>query len=158
MDPSSGHNIKEHNKPLWVSRFMATNNIFTLTETCKLMISPTKREIINCQVVYNLGQLSRDFNPGRLREEEICHGDETNVVINLNTNNTLAFRGDGKVKYADVVIGEEGITLMVTLSGGTNVRMETSFMIFKNATSLPHLEMLTTTFLEYRIAGVPKHG
>lgn len=131
-DERSGINIKLHIRPIWVTRFMATKNIVSRTQTGKLLMSPAKREVINRKISYHLGQLRRDFLAGHINECDIFNADETHVVIHLKSNKTLAVRGDTAVKYADVVSGDEGMTLLVTLRGGPNAGLEPSFIIFKN--------------------------
>jgi hypothetical protein len=41
-------------------------------------------------------------------------------------------RGDTEVKYADVVSGGESMTMMVTITGGTQARIVAPMMIFMN--------------------------
>lgn len=132
IDSRSGKNIKEHIKLLWISRFMAVNNIVSRTQTGKLMLSLAKGKIISCQVAFHLGQLSRDFSSGRHHEEDMLNSDETLFVIHLHTKNFLSYRGQQEIKYAEIVSGIDGITLLVTLSGGSDAKMEPSFMILKN--------------------------
>ncbi len=43
--------------------------------------------------------------------------DETHFVISMDNGRTLGFAGDDNEKYADVVIGGEGITMIVPLTG-----------------------------------------
>lgn len=62
------------------------------------MMSAAKLEIIHLEVAYHLDQLCRDFTAGRFQEDDIYNVDETNVVINLFSNNTLYFRGYTEVK------------------------------------------------------------
>lgn len=46
---------------------------------------------------------------------------------------TLEKGGDSEVKYADVVRGDEGMTLLVLLGGGCNAQMGVPMIIFKNS-------------------------
>lgn len=133
VDDNSGLNIREHIKSAWIGRFMQLNNIVGRTQTGKLLLSPAKMEIIHRNVAYHIGQLARDFRSGRLREEDVFNADETHCVIHLHTNRTLAIRGEGEVKYADVVSGDEGMTLMVLLGGGCDAEMGIPLIIFKNS-------------------------
>lgn len=132
IDPQTGISIKELIRPMWITRFMQSCNIVCRTQTGKLMVSPAKRELIDRQVAFHLGQLSRDLRSGSLREEDIYNSDETHFVVHLHSNRTLARRGENEVKYADVVSGDDGMTMMVTLGGGRDGTMPVPLMIFKN--------------------------
>lgn len=133
VDATSGLNIREHIKSAWVGRFMQINNVVVRAQTGKLLISPAKLEIIHRKVAYHLGELARDFRSGRLHEQDLFNADETHCVIHLHNSRTLAKRGESEVKYADVVSGDEGMTLMVLLGGGCNAQMGVPMIIFKNA-------------------------
>ena len=64
-------------------------------------------------------------------------------MINMDNGRTLSFSGESEVKYADVVSGGEGVTIMVRLSGGRDARVQNTFMVFKNSSR------------SYPIRGVP---
>lgn len=133
LDPRTGILIKELIRPMWITRFMQCMNIVCRTQTGKLMVSPAKRELIDRQVAFHIGQLSRDLKSGLLREEDIFNSDETHFIIHLHNNRTLSKRGDTEIKYADVVSGDDGMTMMVTLGGGCDGHMGVPMIIFKNA-------------------------
>ncbi|RHY23144.1 hypothetical protein DYB25_007428 [Aphanomyces astaci] len=78
----------------------------------KLSLSPAKKEHIEKTVAYHLGELQRGFASGDLDEDLLCNMDETHFVINEDNGRTLGFRGDSEVKYADVVSGGVGMTMM----------------------------------------------
>jgi hypothetical protein len=63
--------------------------------------------------------------------------------INLDNGKTLGFRGVNDVKYADVVSGGMGMTLMIRLTGGPHARICNPCVIFQNASE------------SYPIRGVP---
>lgn len=44
-------------------------------------------------------------------------------------------KGEDDVKFADVVNGDQGMTMMVVLGGGSSTRMEIPFIIFQNKNS-----------------------
>lgn len=131
VDSERGIPIKELIRPMWISRFMQHNNIVCRTQTGKLMVSPAKRELIDRQVAFHLGELAREFQSGDIREEDIFNSDETHFIVHLHSNRTLAVRGETKIKYADVVSGDDGMTMMVTL-GGRCMESVIPMMIFKN--------------------------
>ena len=60
-----------------------------------------------------MGELSRGFENGELNEDFIGNVDETHFIFNMDNGNTLEFRGDDTIKYADVVSGGVGITMVV---------------------------------------------
>jgi hypothetical protein len=39
-------------------------------------------------------------------------------VVNSDNGRTLGFRGDSSVKYAEVVLGGDSMTMVVRISGG----------------------------------------
>jgi hypothetical protein len=61
--------------------------------------------------------------------------DETHFVINVDNGRTLGVRGDNDVKYADVVSGGEGMTMMVCLTGGVTSYIQAPMLIFTNKSS-----------------------
>lgn len=87
---------------------------------------------MNRQVAFHLGQLARDFSWRRLCEYDQQNYDEMRAVIHLYVNNLFSYRAQKDIKYADVVNGGDGMKFLVASSGGPNVRMQPSFMIFIN--------------------------
>ena len=54
--------------------------------------------------------------------------------MNMDNGRTLRFSGESEVKYADVVLGGEGMTMVVRIGGGRNARIEEApFIGFKNS-------------------------
>ena len=102
-------------------------------QTGKMSCSPEKEAHIEMSVAYYMGELHRGFKSGKLREELVCTMDETHFVINFDNGRTLGFRGDENVKYADVVLGGEGMTMIVHITGGASSRTGTPMLIFQNA-------------------------
>ncbi|DAZ96362.1 TPA: hypothetical protein N0F65_008012 [Lagenidium giganteum] len=43
-------------------------------------------------------------------------------MIDFDTGKTLGFVGEKSIKYADVVSGGEGMTMVVRISGGSTAR------------------------------------
>lgn len=128
----TGISIKELIRPMWDNSFMHCCNIFCRTQNGKLMVSPGRCEIIDRQLKFHIGQLYRDLKYGSLNEEDIFNSDETHFVIYLHRNHTLAKRGEKEIKYADVLSGGDGMTMMVTLGGGSDGTMDVPLMILKN--------------------------
>ena len=78
------------------------------------MVSAAKQDHIEKTVAYHLGELRRGFESGDLNEDLLCNMDETHFVNNCDNGHTLGFCGDTEVKYADVVSGGIGMTMIVT--------------------------------------------
>ena len=106
-------------------------------------MSPEKTEFIEKEVAYHMGILARGFASGEFKEDCMANMDETRFIINMDNCRTLGFRGDDNVKYADVVSGTTGMTMVVLLSGGTRSNICPPCMIFINKDS------------NYPIRGVP---
>lgn len=58
--------------------------------------------------------------------------DETHFIVNMDNRHTLGFRGDMEVKYANMVSGGMGITMVVKVIGGVHGRIAVPFIIFQN--------------------------
>lgn len=65
-------------------------------------------------------------------ERNMYNADEMHVIINVDNVHPLGFLGGNNVKYADVVSGGEGFSMVVRFSGGTNFQIESPFMVFTN--------------------------
>lgn len=76
-------------------------------------------------------------------QETVENADESHFIVNVNSSHTLRFKGEKEVRYADVVSGGDGMTMMVHISDGRNGQLENQFMKFKNKDS------------NYPIRGVP---
>ena len=117
----------------WIQRCMEANNIVGRAQTGKLMVSPARQAHINKSVAFHLGVVGREFQSGLVDENLVENCDETHFVVNMDNGKTLGFRGDNDVKYADVVSGGIGMTMMVRLTGGPGARIQSPFIIFQNA-------------------------
>jgi hypothetical protein len=73
---------------------------------------------IRALVAAHLGELKRGFESGDLNQDTVENIDETHYVIDFDTGKTLGFVGETSIKYADVVSGGEGMTMVVRLTGG----------------------------------------
>ena len=108
------------------------SNIVQRTQSGKLMVSPEKREEIDRSAVRHLGRMKRAFDSGELNEDLVFNMDETHFVVNMDDKKTLALKGDTEIKYADVVSGDEGISMVLRMSGGEHSRLTCPMLIFKN--------------------------
>nr|CCA24803.1 predicted protein putative [Albugo laibachii Nc14] len=66
----------------------------------------------------HISAMKRGFASGALNEDTIESIDKTHFVIDFDNGRTLEFVGEKQIKYADVVSGGEGMTMVVRLSGG----------------------------------------
>lgn len=74
----------------------------------------------------------RNFWSGYLPGQDLLHADEKHCITYLQNFNTLAERGESKVKNADTVGGNKGLAFMVRLGGGCNAEMGVSMIIYQN--------------------------
>jgi hypothetical protein len=61
--------------------------------------------------------------------------DEIHFLINIDNGKALGFRGDLVVKYSDVVLGGEAMTMVVRVTGGVRGKIMAPMIIFTNATA-----------------------
>ncbi|KAI2506922.1 hypothetical protein MHU86_7514 [Fragilaria crotonensis] len=131
-DPHDNKLIQDKITTRWVQCFMSNHNVVVRSQTGKLMCSPEKELHIQKTIAFHMGELHRGFSSGELDENLIENMDETHFVINVDNGRTLGVRGDNDVKYADVVSGGEGMTMMVRLTGGPTSYIQPPMMIFTN--------------------------
>ena len=97
----------------WIQAFMARFNIVGRTQTGKLLVSQAKQTYIQQTIAFHMGELQRGFIQGDLHDDLVENVDETHFIVNMDNGRTLGFRGDDAVKYADVVSGGLGMTMVV---------------------------------------------
>jgi hypothetical protein len=129
----------------WIQRFMEKYNIVGRAQTGKFMVCAERMEHIEKEIAYHLVVVAREFQSDALDENLFENADETHFVINMDNEKTLGFRGDNNVKYADVVSGGMGMTMLVRLTGGPGAIICAPFMILQNASG------------SYPIRGVPEN-
>ena len=111
---------------------MAQHNVVVRAQTGKLSCSPEKELHVQKTIAFHLGELHRGFASGDIDENLIENMDETHFVVNVDNGRTLGVRGDNDVKYADVVSGGEGMTMMVPITGGAASLIQAPMIIFMN--------------------------
>ena len=94
-----------------------------------------------------MGESRRGFESGDMNEDLLCNMDENHFVVNCDNGRTLGFRGDTEVKYADVVSGGIGMTMMVNTTGGLRARIGGLMMIFQNPRRSYPINGLQTMYL-----------
>lgn len=132
IDACSGKPVIDMVTPRFVQSFADTFRIRSRAHRGKKKLSPAKELQIERDVARHLGILCRILRNKVVDENDIENADETHFMIDMDNGTTLGFAGDVEVKYADVVSGGEGMTMLVRLSGGRDARIEPVFMIFKN--------------------------
>lgn len=132
VDPRSQQPLHLKIDRRWVQSFMERYRIVSRAHTGKHRASPAKEEDIEVSVAIHLGTVSGLMGSGEMDENNVENADETHFVINVDNGRTLGFCGDTEVKYADVVSGGEGYTMLVRLTGGRDARIAAPFMVFKN--------------------------
>lgn len=115
---------------MWINRFKQYCNFFFHATIGKLTVLPAKRELIDCQGAFHIGQLSRDLKYVLIREGYIYSADESHSVIHFHNIHTLAKNSEMEIKYAAVVNGDNGMTIMVTLDGVREGLMAVPLMMF----------------------------
>lgn len=129
----NGCNIRSKITYRWVQMFMQTKGLVIRAQTGKLSVSPEKQLYIEKSIAYHMGILKRGFESGELDEDLLSNADETHFIFNMDNGRTIGMRGDTNVKYADVTSGDEGITMMVHVSGGRFGKVEFPMLIFRNS-------------------------
>lgn len=70
--------------------------------------------MVNCLSHGSFGLCILEWGP----RQELCENmDKTHFIINMDNVRTLGFRGDKKVKYADMVSDGVGITMVLKVIG-----------------------------------------
>lgn len=76
--------------------------------------------------------MCRLFTSQQSYENDVEKADETKFIIDMDNGKTLGFTGDTEVKYDDVVLGGEGMKMLVRIGRGTDVKVQPPFKVFKN--------------------------
>lgn len=141
----SGKSIGNAIKIRWIQRFMLKNRTVRSFNTGKVMVSFEKQGQIEKQVVYHLGWQKLAFE-SESQNNDVENVDETHVVIKCDKAVTLGLVGDKKVKYADVVSGDEDTIMLVCITGGCKAVIRPPFLRFKpNLWSFPIRSLPETT-------------
>ena len=122
-------------KPRFVQQSADKFGIHCRSQCGKKRLSPGKEIQLKREIAYHLGYLARKFRTKQRDENDVENADETHFVIDMDNGSTLGFAGGGEVKYAEVVSGGEGMTMLVRLNGGPDAKMQLPFMDFKNKDS-----------------------
>lgn len=124
--------MKEKISTHWIQHFIQSNTVVSRAQTGKLTLSARKEEFIHREVSFHLGNVTQEFNSGKLADNQVCNADETHFSFDRHNHRTLAIRGEEDLKYADVVIGEEGFTIILCIDGGSQASLGSPFVNFQN--------------------------
>lgn len=116
----------------WVQRFLFRNNFVVRRQTGTLQLSPAVLPMIEKLAAFIIGQVVREIQSGSLNDNEIENGDETHFMMKMDDGRTLRICGDEQVKYADVLSGGDGMTMLVRITGGEKSLIANPLMILKN--------------------------
>lgn len=132
IDPRTQKCLHQKIDARWIQTFAERFRIVSRAHTGKPRLSPEKEMEIEIAAARHLGRMKKMLTSGKFDECDIGNADETHFIINVDNGHTLGFMGDSEVKYADVVSGGEGMTMVVRLSGGRDAMIEAPFMVFTN--------------------------
>ena len=96
----------------------------------------------------------RGFESRLFDENLIENIDEMHFVVNMDNGRTLGFWSDTLVKYAEVVSGEDSMTMVFQISERRRLMIKTPMLIFTNPNNsypiqglndnIPHVSYHTT--------------
>lgn len=132
LDPRSNQPLHLKIDQRWIQSFTEHYRIVCRAQTGKKILSPAKELEIEIAVASHLGTLCGLLESGKVDENDLGNADETHFIFDVDNGKTLGFSGCNDVKYADVVSGGEGFTMMVRISGGRDARIEPPFLVFTN--------------------------
>jgi hypothetical protein len=132
IDPRAGGLIIDKISSRCIQTFMAMNSIVLRQQIGRLLCSPQKELHIEMMTAFHLGVLKRGFASGVFHEDYMENVDETHFCVNFDNGKTLGFRGQGQIKYADVVSGGDKMTMIVRITCGRQEKIETPMVLFTN--------------------------
>ena len=132
----------------WKQQFTHVYNIVLLSQRGYLSCSPEKELQIERSTVYHLGVLKRGFETGLFDENLMENIDKTHFVVNMDNDRTLGFWSDTLIKYAEVVLGRDSMTIVVQISKGRQSMIEAPMLIFTNPNNSYPIQGLEDNILE----------
>lgn len=132
VDPVDNKPIKQKITCRWIQSFLERMQIVLRVPSGKPLLSDKKTEFVHRSVAYHLGVVCTRFREKSLDPDMCGNMDETHLIIDMKRPRILGFRGEGTLKYADVVSGGESMTLVLRISGGANAKLHPAFLIFQN--------------------------
>lgn len=88
-----------------------------------------KKDFIEREVAFRFGALQQQFHLETLNEECVENMDKTHFILNIDSGKMSTFKDVEEAKRADVTSGDEGVAIVVRLSGGRDAFIEPTMMI-----------------------------
>ena len=123
-DPKNDKFLIQKVTHYWMQQFMDVYNIILLSQRENLSCSPKKERQIEMNMAYHLGILQRGFQFKVFDENFMENLDEIHFTINMDNSCTLGFRGDMVVKYVDVIVDGDAMTMVIRNSEGHRSMVE----------------------------------
>lgn len=98
---------------------MQVSILIIRAQTGKLTVIPEKQNFTELFPAYHLSILKRGLKWGKIYKEYVSNAVDTHFMIRMDIGSTVGFHGDGKLKFFEPVSGDEGITMMIHISGGS---------------------------------------
>lgn len=114
----------------WVQSFMKRFRIVSRAHAGKPCLSLTKENKLEISVAIHRRKLRKMLVKKAVDENNLGNADETHFLINMDNGRTLVYAESHDVKYSGVLSGGDGMTMVLQLSSGRDVRNETPFMVF----------------------------
>lgn len=112
---SFGASVAQNIEATWINSFTGRFRIVTCAHTGKHKSSPKKQGETEVSVAAHLRTLCRVFGNG-MNDADLSNADETHFVINVDNGCTLGVAGETEDRYAGVVSGGDGLTMMRSVS------------------------------------------
>jgi hypothetical protein len=119
----------------FVQGFVTHYNLSYRTPAGKMMVSPEKKQLLEKELAYHLGQLKAGFENGEFDPNNCYNVDETHFILDMRSGQIFVPKGEKDVKIMEVVSGSEGFTVVMTLKGGVDAKVMNLFVIFRNQDS-----------------------
>lgn len=102
-------------------------------KTVRVKASGAEKNITPRKVSYHLRYLLCNFGAAETQDKDIWNCNKMHVFLQLLSEVMRAIKGKAKVKMGDVLERDEGIKLVVRLSGGVSTIFERFFMVCRVA-------------------------
>nr|CCA20153.1 predicted protein putative [Albugo laibachii Nc14] len=116
----------------WVQSFQDRFNIVQRRQAGKKQLSLQEELLIEKELAFHLGVLQRGLASGEFSETHMKNMDETHFINDMDNGRTLSARGEQSIRYAGVVLGTTGMTMIVQVTGGKLAQIGVPMMIFSN--------------------------
>ena len=73
-----------------------------------------------------------DFASKKVKQEDIASADENYFVIAFSNRRTIGSAERDDVKYVEAISGDQGLSMIVYISGRVNAKLEALILISRN--------------------------